>query len=62
MRIAVVELPFDVWQPIELRSSQVYEVFRNGSKSEVTGDQVQVQDSVRVDEAWKKKYETRKVP
>ncbi len=54
MRIAVVELPFDVWQPIELRSGQVYEVFRDGSKSEVTGDQVQVHDSVRHDEAWKR--------
>jgi hypothetical protein len=54
MRIAVVELPFDVWQPIELRSRQVYEVFRDGSNSEVTGDHVQVQDSVRVDGTWKR--------
>ena len=54
MRIAVVELPFDVWQPIELRSRQVYEVFRDGSKSEVAGDHVQVQDSVRVDGTWKR--------
>ncbi len=55
MRItAVVELPFSVWQPIELRSRQVYEVYRDGSDYEVTGDQVQVHDSVRHDEAWKR--------
>jgi len=55
MRItAVVELPFSVWQPIELRSGQVYEVYRDGSNAEVTGDHVQVQDSVRVDEEWKR--------
>jgi hypothetical protein len=55
MRItAVVELPFSVWQPIELRSGQVYEVYRNGSNYEVTGDHVQVHDSVRVDEEWKR--------
>lgn len=55
MRItAVVELPFSVWKPIELESCQVYEVFRDGSNHKVTGDHVQVHDSVRVDGEWKR--------
>ena len=55
MRIrAVVELPFDLWQPIDLESSRVYEVYRTGSERKVTGDHVQVHDSVRVDEEWKR--------
>lgn len=55
MRItAVVELPFSVWQPIDLESSRVYEVFRDGSNHEVTGEKVQVHDSVRVDGEWKR--------
>jgi len=55
MRItAVVELPFGVWQPIDLESDEVYEVFRAGSKYQVTGDQVTVGDSVKHDGDWKR--------
>jgi hypothetical protein len=51
---AVVELPFDVWKPIEIKTYREYEVFRKGKRIQVKGNQIEVGDNVRHDGAWKK--------
>ena len=51
---AVVELPFEVWLPIEIKAYREYEVIRKGKTIHVRGNQLQVGDNVRHDGAWKK--------